>query len=214
MGDRTNFQLQVTACPPEQASAVLDWIAELGLGEDWPGSFGHVAPPVLKLAHWYVANEVSCGSTGETIAALAELPGVSFTCYEDPYADWLGEVAHHVHDLTPPTWRNDCDANGRAYFTADEVDKVLAMDGPAREWFLGRRHAQAVDRLCEEHEGVVLIPVDEDGDTPAHDYVCTECGTSEAHEYVVTILDPADVKNTRTEVCRPCHLALIREAAL
>lgn len=35
-------------------------------------------------------------------------------------------------------------------------------------------------------------------------FACAECGTTTATTYVVTTLDPEDVKGTRTEVCRAC----------
>jgi hypothetical protein len=37
--------------------------------------------------------------------------------------------------------------------------------------------------------------------------VCAECGDQDANGYVVTILDTADPKHTRTEVCTDCHAA-------
>lgn len=39
-------------------------------------------------------------------------------------------------------------------------------------------------------------------------FACAECGTTEASTYVVTTLDPEDVRGTRTEVCRSCDDAL------
>lgn len=38
--------------------------------------------------------------------------------------------------------------------------------------------------------------------------VCAECGTTKAESYVVTILDRESPKETRTEVCLPCHQEL------
>lgn len=43
--------------------------------------------------------------------------------------------------------------------------------------------------------------------------VCAECGAQDAAAYVVTILDNADPKNTRTEVCTACD-ATLRATAL
>lgn len=34
---------------------------------------------------------------------------------------------------------------------------------------------------------------------------CAECGTTTAKGYVVTILDPENATETKTEVCRECH---------
>ena len=45
----------------------------------------------------------------------------------------------------------------------------------------------------------------------AADYVCAECGTTEASTYVVTTLDASDPHGTRTEVCLACHEALTTE---
>lgn len=215
MGDRTNFQLRIASCPPEQADAVLEWIAELGLGDDWCPSWPYVGPKVLQLGLAYVANEVPCGSTSETIGRLADLPGVAFACWEDPYADWLGEVAYHVPSLEDPTWRSDCNASGSAVWTADQVDEVLGLDDQGRARHLGREHGDAISTLVDLNANVVVIPkVDPDEYDPVeHDYRCAECGTGAAHEYVVTILDHVDAKSTRTEVCRDCHGALAEPAA-
>jgi len=38
----------------------------------------------------------------------------------------------------------------------------------------------------------------------AREFTCAECGTTTARTYVVTTLDYADVRHTRTEVCRAC----------
>jgi hypothetical protein len=50
-------------------------------------------------------------------------------------------------------------------------------------------------------------PIPGDPGFPAQ-FACAECGTTEATTYVVTTLDPGDVKGTRTEVCRDCDKAL------
>lgn len=41
-------------------------------------------------------------------------------------------------------------------------------------------------------------------------FVCAECGTTEATTYVVTVLDPED-PTTRTEVCRACDNLYIND---
>ena len=40
-----------------------------------------------------------------------------------------------------------------------------------------------------------------------HGFWCADCGADDAMVYVVTILDPSDVKTTRTEVCMSCYAA-------
>lgn len=209
MGDRTNFQLQVVSCPPEQARAVLNWIDYLGLSEDW-GYTPRTGPDVLKLGVAYCANEVPCGSTGETVSTLSALSGVAFSCWEDPYADWLGEMAHHVPSLSTPTWRMDCDANGEPMWNASGVLRLLGLDSNARAWAMGDRHADAIGGLAALSPGWAIVPKDDpdEYELVEHDYVCAECGTRTAHIYVVTVLDPKDPSGTRTEVCHGCSLAL------
>lgn len=53
------------------------------------------------------------------------------------------------------------------------------------------------------------FPLDEVGGNPAQSpstpaHTCAECGKTGAGTYVVTVLDAADPKHTRTEVCREC----------
>jgi hypothetical protein len=52
-----------------------------------------------------------------------------------------------------------------------------------------------------------VIPLDTDGNPVAvsADFRCAECGTGVAETFVVTTLDYADVRGTRTEVCLHCH---------
>jgi len=52
---------------------------------------------------------------------------------------------------------------------------------------------------------VIVDPVEDDSTGPRF---CAECGTKEATTYVVTTLDPDDIKGTTTEVCLPCHNAV------
>lgn len=50
-----------------------------------------------------------------------------------------------------------------------------------------------------------------EGET-AGPYACAECGTTTATTYVVTILDPKNERDTRTELCRACDDELREEA--
>ena len=63
-----------------------------------------------------------------------------------------------------------------------------------------RFEAPSWDECLENLKAALLDAERED----AVDYVCAECGTSEAETYVVTTLDYDD-PSTRTEVCMPCH---------
>ncbi len=55
--------------------------------------------------------------------------------------------------------------------------------------------------LTDEARGQYMDP---EHVPPILAYSCAECGTETADTYVVTTLDPADPKGTRTEVCRAC----------
>lgn len=53
------------------------------------------------------------------------------------------------------------------------------------------------------NEAAGLLP--DESDMAAYPYECAECGATRARTYVVTTLDYEDPKETRTEVCLPCH---------
>lgn len=55
---------------------------------------------------------------------------------------------------------------------------------------------------------------DDDTETEAEPvgYACAECGTQDATNYLVTILDHDDIRHTRTEVCIPCAVTVAADS--
>src|SRR3546814_18169229 len=52
-------------------------------------------------------------------------------------------------------------------------------------------------------QGLDVPDIDEEPDTEPVGYACAECGTQDATNYVVTILDHDDLRHTHTEACIP-----------
>jgi hypothetical protein len=76
-------------------------------------------------------------------------------------------------------------------------DGAFVVDEQAVAYWVG----QAVELA---RQGLDIPDVD---DEPVG-YACAECGTQDATNYVVTILDHDDIRHTRTEVCIPCAITV------
>ena len=78
-------------------------------------------------------------------------------------------------------------------------DGAIVIDDQAVAYWVG----QAVELA---RQGLDVPDIDEEPDTEPVGYACAECGTQDATNYVVTILDHDDIRHTRTEVCSPCGI--------
>lgn len=128
MGDRTNMQITVYDCPPDQVDAVLDLIADYGL---WEGDFGMGVPELteLVLGVQYGGVEVYCGSSDEIALGLVEqAPGASWEVWEDPKYEWLGSLNRYTPALG--LWGAECDAEGQPQFTPDVILAKIKELGP------------------------------------------------------------------------------------
>lgn len=79
--------------------------------------------------------------------------------------------------------------------------EAIVVDDQAVAYWVG----QAVELA---RQGLDVPDVDEEPDTEPVGYACAECGTQDATNYVVTILDHDDIRHTRTEVCIPCAITV------
>lgn len=177
MGDRTNAQITVYACPPEQVQAVLG-IIENYLGyNDWGDYDGRSG--VLHLGGCFGAHEVSCGSSDEIAKQMIQdAPGAAFIVNEDPYADWLGSVNVYTPELG---WYSaECDANGQPMFGVGEVRKISRLSAKDREIALGTPWLEkdALDKLLPPADQR-LVPVLPDcsrcGGEWGEDLTCQKC---------------------------------------
>ena len=116
MGDRTPHQVYLYNCPPDQAQAATEALAQYTWDEEPAGDgIGDGA---------YACYEKSCGTSGEIAAALtAAAPGASFVLWEDPAYDWLGDV--HAHTPALGAFTASCDANGQPVYTRAEVIAMM-----------------------------------------------------------------------------------------
>lgn len=129
MADWTPLQAIIWACPPPQATAVLELLAERNLR---PAGWldGTDTTATLALGQLYLSPAEALGSAArETAAALLEAaPGVAFEVWEDPAYGQLGTLVAHVPEVGTLTQR--CNAEGTALWTAQEVLALLEI-GPA-----------------------------------------------------------------------------------
>lgn len=158
MSDRTPVQLTVSACPTEQVGAVLDVIESYGLHLEYVED-GQPGDDQLGLALTYMDPEISCGSAQKIAQELQNhAPDASWEIWEDPKYEWLGDLYRYTPELG--VFSAECDAEGTAVFTADEVHKLAILPNtvnePARAYALGETHHSALRSLDKANEGVVL----------------------------------------------------------
>ena len=86
-------------------------------------------------------------------------------------------------------------------------DGAFVVDDQAVAYWVG----QAVELA---RQGIDTTEDDESDDEPREPvgYACAECGTQDARNYLVTILDHDDIRHTRTEVCIPCAVTVSAES--
>ena len=120
MGDRTAFQCTIDACPEDQREAVREILDEYADHIDWTRRL----PRELAMGQPYTAHEVSCGTAQEIAGSLVDAaPGVSFTLWEDPAYQWLGDVYAHTPELG--MFHAECDANGNPVYSPAQVADMI-----------------------------------------------------------------------------------------
>lgn len=148
MADRTPIEVRVFACPVEDVATVLEVLDDHGL-------LPHSGEPQLELCSGYISAEVPVGSSEEIAAALPR--SAAWQVWEDPKYEHLGEV--HLHHPDLGVFRAECDAQGRAVFTADEVDRMVTDaddDRVALGHLTGRTWEVAFESLRGANQGIVL----------------------------------------------------------
>ena len=120
---------------------------------------------------------------------------VTFTAYVPRRTPWQPHPS-------PSTRSRERSSSGSPAITAARSsrrieDGAFVVDEQAVAYWVG----QAVELA---RQGLDIPDVD---DEPVG-YACAECGTQDATNYVVTILDHDDIRHTRTEVCIPCAITV------
>lgn len=124
MSDRAPVNLIVHFCPPEQEQAILKFINEHGLTEDY---FGGGDEMELKLHTVYGSDDEPLDEYAEIATALSELvPHAAFEVWSDPKYEYPGGVTFWTLELG--FFNGTCDANGEPYLTAHEYMKGLTPD--------------------------------------------------------------------------------------
>ena len=118
MGDRSYMQITVYDCPDQRPE-----VAEL-LGEYVGLEFTDtVYDPPLAVGQQYTAEEMYLGSMRELAGKLIALaPRCSFTGWQDPFEQYLGELAAYC-----PEWGRfdaDCTGEGRVVLSHQEITAV------------------------------------------------------------------------------------------
>jgi hypothetical protein len=150
MADRTPIEVRVFACPVEDVGMVVDVLDEHGLLPQPPETG-------LELCRGYMRAESPVGSSEEIAAALPR--SSAWQVWEDPKYEHLGQVFLHHPDLG--VFRAECDAYGRAVFSGDEVDQIVARTGDDRVTLghlTGRTWQVALEALRAANEGIVVQP--------------------------------------------------------
>ena len=96
--------------------------------------------------------------------------------------------------------------HGGTLAEAIEDSAFIVYDQAVAYWI-----SQAVELA---RQGIDTTEDDESDDEPREPvgYACAECGTQDARNYLVTILDHDDIRHTRTEVCIPCAVTVAADS--
>lgn len=124
MGDTTNVQLYLHACPPEQARAVPEVIKDADLAPNWESWSDHNQHELLL--HTVYSTDAGAPDLPDNLARdiLEVAPDAAFETWSDPKYDFLGSLIRYTPDLG--TFTADCDESGQATYTADQLDRLLA----------------------------------------------------------------------------------------
>lgn len=155
MSDRTALQVVLYDCPLERVDEVLDLLQEFGLESDDGEPSAETEPHSVVLGARYSNLEISCGSADEM---AARLPGdVIWSLWEDPRYEWLGSLHYNHPDLGE--FAAECDAAGRALFTAWEVVQILKIshgDRATVDRLVGGVWEDAFAELRDRNGGVAI----------------------------------------------------------
>jgi len=124
MGDTTNVQVYIYACPDDQRAAMLEILEYHRLSPDWYGPTGDT----LELGQAYGSN-YAAGDESEEIAAeiIEAAPGAVFQAWTDPAYEWLGSGVMYTPELG--RFGYESDSNGEPQFgQAAVLDAIASGD--------------------------------------------------------------------------------------
>jgi len=186
MGDRTAYQLTIYDLgDPESEGAVIDVLNEYGLSREWGMGGGNIT--MLDFAEQYVDDSARLGIAADLASKLIDAAGnlITFIGWEDPVYEWLGSLTIHTADLG--LYTHDCNADGMAVFTAEEVRRALVdPDGVAN--LVGEPWLDAIAR----YEAKIQTAVDS--------YTQMPTNRLRSIRALMPSSDPAQARYDRTEI--------------
>lgn len=139
----TQLQIIISDCPDDQAAALLRVLLNADLDVDW---MDDVETPRdgLIIGHALYTNRSTAGDeSGELAALMIEAaPGASFTAWTDPTWEYQGMLVRYVPALGRRD--DDCDVDGQAMFTEDQILRALPGGEAAVRATVGAAWTQAL----------------------------------------------------------------------
>ncbi|MCW2901571.1 MAG: hypothetical protein JWO67_3836 [Streptosporangiaceae bacterium] len=153
----TQLQIMISDCPDDQAAALLRVLAQADLYIDWMEECP-VQSDELHIGHAFYTHHTADGESPSDLGHLMieAAPGASFTAWTDPNEDYLGLLVRY----TPELGRHDaeCDANGAAVFTEDEIMRALTGWRAGIRALVGSAWTEALTGHTVER--TIVIPVE------------------------------------------------------
>jgi hypothetical protein len=158
MSDHAPAQITFYDVPEDQAAAVVKWLNDWGLGEDWEPADDHDS---VTLGQSYGDPEanVSIALTGPA-QLIAAAPRATWRMDCDAAPEACAEAITHIAGWPLRVVQGDND--GGELFTADQVREAV-KNGTVAD-LLGDTYHAEIARLTELHNGRVLTAPDEDAD--------------------------------------------------
>lgn len=117
MGDYSTAQIIFYDVPAVRVPAVLAWLADWHLREDYAGE-----PPTETVKTWTVYGDHDAGlgiMLDGAMALEAAAPGSTWKLTQDAKYEWDAE--HHTHVPGLGRWHGRCTQDGEPLFTRDQI---------------------------------------------------------------------------------------------
>lgn len=148
MSDRTFLQIEICDAPDAELAAIETVFETFDLRYEQE-SDSTESEGRIRFGSTAQNEEICCGSASLIAQKLiACAPGASWSLWEDPKYEWLGDL--FLYTPTLGVFNADCSSGGDAVFTASEVLMIWANNESeaARRLALGETHRQALAEVA------------------------------------------------------------------